>query len=82
MVKRSLFLQAIRSLGFKYKKQLKRTELYRRPSNSGTGSERLYIPRSSQLDEEFTRRALAGLGMPESEIDLIISGDQGQGAGT
>ena len=68
MIERKPYLDEIRKLGFKYKRQQKRTALYRRPN----GTDYLVMPRTGPLTDVFVRTSLLQAGMSQWEVDAFI----------
>ena len=73
MLKRSAYLRAVRSLGFKYKNRLKRTELYARASPTGAGTDRMYVSRNAQIDPAYARKELLRWGMTDGDFARIVA---------
>jgi len=69
MIHRDAFVNKIRSLGYTYKDQLKRTYLYRKTG----GTHCIYVKMCDLLDEEFIRNSLRQAGMSNPDIEQFIS---------
>lgn len=69
MVRRRAFVNKIRSLGYAYKSQQKRTMLYRRKGST------LYIsvPRADLVEDAFVKNALRQSGVSNDEIEQFIA---------
>ena len=72
MIPRKSFIRKLRNLGFRYKTQLKRTELYKRPKRRNHFSDLVYVPRSKTLDKDYVRQVFQKCGVPQDEIDSFI----------
>ena len=73
MLSRRDYLQALRDMGFSYKNQRKRTQLYTRMSSSGSGTDRVFVPRNSVIDENYARKELLKHGMSEKDVALLLN---------
>ncbi len=69
MVRREIFINKIRDLGFKYKSTQKRTYLYRQ---SGT-TKYIPVPMADWIDDEFVIWALRYACVPPNEIQSFLS---------
>ena len=68
MVQRSRFIKRIRELGYRYKAQQKRTNLFRKSS----GLHYLSVPMRKELDDVYVRSALRQAGCSEEDIEKFI----------
>ena len=68
MVRRQTFINKIRSLGYSYKSQQKRTYLYRKAG----GTHYISVPMADLLEDEFVTSALRQAGAPEDEIQSFL----------
>lgn len=69
MINRKPYLRKVRSLGYRFRKQQRRTVLYRKANGDGY----LLVPRSGPLDEVYVRSALRQNGLAPEEIDAFIA---------
>jgi hypothetical protein len=73
MVSRQSFVNKIRDLGYAYKRQLKRTQLWRRAG----GTQRIFVPLCDRLDDLYVRSTLHQTGLLTSdEIEQFIAAYQ------
>lgn len=71
MLPRSRFLKVLREYGYTYKKETKRTDLYRKKGS------RMYVavPKNAELEEEFVRWVLQREGCsPEQIVHVLQEG--------
>jgi hypothetical protein len=59
MVPRTTFINKIRELGYKYKSQQKRTQLYRKAG----GTHCIFVPLSDLLEDDFVGANLCHAGL-------------------
>ena len=69
MVPRENFINKIRSLGYTFKSQQKRTYLWRKTG----GTHYISVPMADKLEEEFVTSALRQAGLQDSEIRAFIA---------
>lgn len=69
MVSRETFINKIRSLGYKYKNQQKRTYMYRKVG----GTHRIFVPMADLLEDEYVSSALAQAGETDADIKAFLS---------
>ena len=69
MVRRESFINKIRTLGYTYKTQQKRTYLWRQ---SGT-TNYMSVPMSDWLEDEYVRSALRYAGCSKEDIESFIA---------
>jgi hypothetical protein len=69
MVRRESFINKIRTLGYTYKTQQKRTYLWRQ---SGT-TNYMSVPMSDWLEDEYVRSALRQAGCSKEDIKSFIA---------
>lgn len=69
MVPNDALINAVRSLGFRFKKQTQRTSLYKQPGTT----KRVLIRRNARHDERYARVLLAQAGMRPRQIDRFIA---------
>jgi hypothetical protein len=66
---REQFINKIRALGYSFKRQAKRVQLYRKQG----GTHRIAVPQSDLLEDEFVESALKQAGCPPAEIRAFLS---------
>lgn len=69
MVPRDSFISKIRSLGYTFKSQQKRTYLWRKAG----GTHYISVPMAERLEEEFVISSLRQAGLEDSEIRAFIA---------
>jgi hypothetical protein len=69
MVRRESFINKIRTLGYTYKTQQKRTYLWRQ---SGT-TNYMSVPMADWLEDEYVRNALRHAGCSREDIESFIA---------
>jgi hypothetical protein len=69
MVPREHFVNKIRSLGYKYKTQHKRTYLYRKTN----GTHFIPVPKSDLLEDEYVISALRQAGLADEDIKAFLA---------
>jgi hypothetical protein len=69
MVRRETFINKIRSLGYKYKTQQKRTYLYRQTGTTNYIS----VPMADWLEDEYVQHALRQAGCKGQEVESFLS---------
>ncbi len=65
MVSRNQFINKISELGYSYKTETKRSQLFRK---AGT-THYVWVPKSSQVEDGLVRNALRQAGCDDGEID-------------
>jgi len=73
MVRRETFINKIRTLGFKYKTQQKRTYLYRQTGTTNYIS----VPMADLLEDEYVQSVLRQSGCTAEEIKSFIASAKG-----
>jgi hypothetical protein len=68
VVRHDALLNKLRELGYRYKTQKLRTELYKRPGNPNYA----VLPRKELLDEANVKEVLAFTGMTAQQIKTFI----------
>lgn len=69
MIAKQSFVNKIRELGYVYKRQQKRTDLWRKSN----GTHYISVPRSDKLEEEFVISALRQAKVPDDDIKSFIA---------
>ena len=69
MIRKEAFINKIRKLGYTYKNQQKRTQLWRKKG----GVHRMFVSLSDLLEEDYVRSNLAQAGLKEPEIESFIA---------
>jgi len=69
MVPRDKLLNAIRSQGYKFKRQTERIELWKKPGNT----HRLEVRKNARHDVEYTKMLLRKAGMSKEKIETFIA---------
>lgn len=68
MIAKQSFINKIRDLGYTYKRQQPRTDLWRKSN----GTHYIAVPRSDKLEDEFVISALRQAKVPEEEIKSFV----------
>ena len=68
MIPRDSLINKLRALGYSYKDQQKRTDLYRRRG----GTEIAFVPRTRLLTERYVRSILRQAGCEDADIEAFI----------
>lgn len=66
MLTRESVINKIRQLGFSFKRQADRVDIWRR------GTDTISLPRRDRIDEDWVRRQFAYLGLSRDEIEQFI----------
>ena len=69
MVRREKFVNKIRSLGYTFKSQQKRTYLYRKAG----GTHYIPVPKADLLEDEFVNSSLRQAGCSQDEIRAFLA---------
>jgi len=69
MVHREHFVNKIRSIGYTFKTQQKRTYLYRKIN----GTHYIAVPKADLLEDEFVTSALHQAGLKDEEIKAFLA---------
>lgn len=69
MIQNDALINALRSLGYRFKKQTDRMMLYKRSGSS----DRVMVRRNSAHSPEYARTVLKQAGMPPDQIDSFIN---------
>lgn len=69
MVHRETFLNKIHQLGYTYKSQHKRTQLYRKKG----GTHRMFVPLCDHLEDDFVTNSLRQAGVSEAEVQSFLA---------
>lgn len=69
MVSRQAFINKIRELGYRYKSQQKRTQLYRK---SG-GTHCIFVPLCDFLEDDFVGSCLCQAGLTQDQARAFIA---------
>lgn len=69
MIQRDALINAIRELGYHFKRQAPRTELYKKAGSTN----RLHITRRKSLAPEDARSILLHAGMPLEEVERFLA---------
>jgi hypothetical protein len=68
MVRRTAFVNKIRTLEYHYKSRQKRTDLYRKAG----GTDFIFVPLTNLLEEEYIISTLRQKGVPEAKIQSFL----------
>ena len=69
MVRREHFVNKIRSLGYKFKDEQKRTYLYRKTN----GTHFISVPKPDLLEDEYVMSVLRQAGLTDEDIKAFIA---------
>jgi hypothetical protein len=69
MVHKDAFINKIRELGYTYKSQQKRTQLWRKRG----GTHRMFVPLCDLLEDDYVKCSLRQAGCPEPEIEAFLA---------
>jgi hypothetical protein len=69
MVHREAFINKIRELGYTYKSQQKRTQLYRKKG----GTHRVFMPLADLLEDDFVKCSLRQAGLAPKDIESFLA---------
>jgi len=69
MVRREKFVNKIRSLGYTFKSQQKRTYLYRKAG----GTHYIPVPKADLLEDDFVNSSLRQAGCSQDEIRAFLA---------
>lgn len=69
MVHRDSYINKIRELGYVYKSQQKRTQLYRKKG----GTHRIFVPLCQLLEDEFIMCTLRQAGLNDEDIKTFMA---------
>lgn len=68
MVSRTAYINKIRELGYRYKSQQKRTQLYRKTG----GTHCIFVPMCDLLDDDFVGSTLCQAGLTREQARAFI----------
>lgn len=69
MVHRESFVNKIRELGYSYKSQQLRTQLWKKKGST----QRMFVPLAKLLEDDYVIGALRQAGVPENEIRSFLA---------
>jgi len=69
MIRRESFINKIRELGYTYKNQQLRTQLWRKRGST----HRMFVPLMDRLEDDYVIGALRQAGVPDTEIKSFLA---------
>ena len=72
MIRRTTFINKIRELGFTFKREQRRTQLWRK---SGT-TDCISVPTKDLLDEVYVKSSLFQAGLSKDEVDAFFAANR------
>ena len=71
MIERRRFIEMLTTLGYSYKRETKRTSMYRKIG----GTHRIFVPKRDLIDEKYVKSSLLQAGCSAEEIESFLMGE-------